>query len=308
MQTLRPVRTSVFLIFGALALRASATAQIAPCAEQARIAQTAGVLEAQADLQKALAIHQNILDPQERHDALVESFGEYLDELALVDEQYEGRLAVCSRLGGGVYAPDIDPQDFVAVIDNPFMPLLPGARRSYRKVEPNGVVETIEIEVLTETREILGVACTVVRDIAMENGVVIEETLDYYAQDTDGNVWYFGELAMNFEDGYLHDLDGSWIGGEDGAQPGILMQATPQVGTVYRQEFFLGEAEDTAGIVALGVQAQVPYGTFGGCLVTHDFSPVDPGLLEQKYYAPGIGVVLEINLVDGARLELMSVQ
>jgi len=305
MQLTRTLLRSPSLGLALLALGAPAVAQL-PCSEQARTAQLGGVLEAQSDLQFAFAVAHNIIDPMERADAMLEAFGEYLEALALGQSRYAARLGVCSRLGGGAYAPDIDPMDFVAVIDNPFLPYIPGARRTYRKVTAGGVVETVETEVLSVTREILGVTCTVVRDIASENGVVVEDTLDYFAQDEDGNVWYFGEISMNYEDGYLHDLDGSWIAGEDGAEAGIVMHATPVIGTVYRQEFALGEAEDTAGIVALGVQVQVPFGTFGGCLVTYDFSALEPSAREQKSYAPGLGLVLEVNLNTGERTELIS--
>lgn len=290
----------------ALALSGSAHAQLAPCPDQARLAQTAGVLEAQADLQDALAVALNLVDPQEYAEAVLDAYAEYLDELDLVREQYERRLAVCARLGGGAYAPEIDPQDFVPVVDNPFFPQLPGAQRSLRKVSPNGDVETVDSTVLSVTRDILGVACTVVHVFERENGTLVEETFDYYAQDRDGNVWYFGELAMNFEGGYLTDLDGSWIAGEDGAQPGILMPGAPVVGDVYRQEFYLGEAEDTAGITALGVAVQVPYGALTGCLTTYDFSALQPDAEELKAYAPGLGLVLEVDLETGVRTELVS--
>lgn len=306
MQLNRPLRSSTLLLLGAALLAASAPAQTDPCADQARIAQVATNLASQADLQFALAEAENIADPQERFDARLEAFAAYLDELDLSRAQHDARLAVCSRIGGGRYAPDIDPQDFVAVVDNPYFPLLPGSTRSFQKTTLGGDIETIDLEVLHVTREILGVTCTVVRDIARENGVIVEDTLDYYAQDTAGNVWYFGELALNFEGGYLRDLHGSWIAGEDGAAAGILMQGAPVVGTVYRQEFALGEAEDTAGITAIGVSVQVPYGNLNGCLTTFDFSALEPDLREQKTYAPGLGVVLEIDLVNGERLELIS--
>jgi hypothetical protein len=300
------IRIGLSLALGTLLSAAVAHAQLSPCEEQARLAHTSGVLEVQAELLLELANTQNIVDPQERAEAVLDAYAEYLDGLELVRAQYDARLAVCARVGLGAYAPEIDPQDFVAVVDNPLLPFLPGAQRSYRKVEASGDIETVDSTVLNVTREILGVPCTVVHVIERENGTIVEETLDYYAQDEDGNVWYFGELAMNFEGPYLHDLDGSWIAGEDGAQPGILMPGAPVVGDVYRQEFYLGEAEDTAGITALGVAVQVPYGNLTGCLTTYDFSPLEPDQSETKGYAPGLGLVLEVDLETGERLELVS--
>jgi hypothetical protein len=308
MQLTRQLPRTSSLALALLLLGAPATAQVLPCNEQAQNAQLAGVLEAQSDLQFAFAIAHNIIDPMERAEAMLEAFGEYIEALELERARYDARLAVCARLGGGAYAPDIDPQDFVALIDNPFLPYSPGAQRSYRKITAGGDVETVETEVLSITREILGVTCTVVRDIERENGVLVEETLDYFAQDEAGNVWYFGEISMNYEEGFLTDLDGSWIAGEDGAEPGIVMPAAPTIGTVYRQEFALGEAEDTGAVIALGAQVQVPYGNFNGCLVTYDFSALEPEAREHKSYASGLGLVLEVDLESGERTELISAQ
>jgi hypothetical protein len=123
----------------------------------------------------------------------------------------------------------------------------------------------------------------------------------------DGNVWYFGEISKNFEDGQLTDLDGSWFAGAGGAKPGIIMHASPVVGTTYRQEWFLGEAEDVATTLALDAAADVPYGSFVNCVQTLDFTPIEPDAQEHKFYAAGIGVVLEIDIVEDERLELISI-
>ena len=154
--------------------------------------------------------------------------------------------------------------------------------------------ETVTYMVTRETREILGVPCAVIHDVVTKNGEVIEDTTDWYAQDLDGNVWYFGEVAQNFVDGILANLDGSWIAGVDRAQPGIIMKAQPAVGNLYRQEFHLGTAEDMSEVTAVTGSTRTPAATCSGtCLVTRDFTPVEPGIDTVKYYAPGIGLIAE---------------
>lgn len=298
-------RTTATLATVLLALAAASLAQD-PCAQIAGTARDAGTAGAEADLFTALALAHNLGDPSDRQDAIDDAYDEFIDAVDEVARQHRARLELCARTGGGRFEPDIDPADFVAVVDNPLLPFLPGATRTFRKTLPGGVVETVELTVLNETREILGVDCTVVRDVAREGGEVVEETLDYYAQDADGNVWYFGELSMNFEDGYLTDLDGSWIGGVGGAQPGVLMYADPIVGVTYRQEFALGEAEDAGLVLSRGASVAVPAGSWSGCVVTFDFTPLEADSRERKTYAPGIGAVLEVDEVTGERLELIA--
>ena len=128
------------------------------------------------------------------------------------------------------------------------------------------------------------------------------------AQDVEGNVWYFGELSMEFEDGEPVGLEGSWEAGEDGAKPGIVMWANPEVGEVYRQEFFLTEAEDMGEVLSLDQTVTVPYGRFENCVMTKDFTPIEPDVEENKFYASGVGVVLEIDVESGERAELVDVR
>jgi hypothetical protein len=187
-------------------------------------------------------------------------------------------------LEGQPYEVTIDPADFVAVIDNPFMPLKPGT-----KVTFDGA-ERIEITISTETKTILGVPTTVVRDQVFTDGELAEDTLDWYAQDSEGNVWYFGEKTAEYDEGKVVSTAGSWEGGVDGAQPGIIMLADPQVGDVYRQEFYEGEAEDLAEVTGVGGSITVPLGTFTDILVTEEWTPLEPDVRERKTYVPGIGV------------------
>lgn len=145
-----------------------------------------------------------------------------------------------------------------------------------------------------------------VRDIVKvkEDGewTVAEDTKDYYTQDQHGNVWYFGEFYKEFEGGVLVSLEGSWTAGVDGAKPGIIMKADPKKEDVYRQEFLLGDAEDMGKVLSIEeASVEVPYGTLDEkVLKTSDFTPLEPDVQVSKYYAPGVGVVLEVKVnADG---------
>jgi hypothetical protein len=207
---------------------------------------------------------------------------------------------------GEPYRPRIDPADFVDAIDNPYFPLTPGTTYFYKGVS-DGERETDTVHVTERTKEILGVACIVVRDAVKVKGALAELTFDWYAQDVDGNVWYFGEDSREIEDGKVVSTEGSWEAGVDGAQPGVIMPAQPQVGFTYRQEFYAGKAEDMAKAVALDETVDVPAGSFDEVLVTEDWTPLEQKLLERKYYARGIGVVLE-RLVKGGEEVLRLVE
>ncbi|MFH0813067.1 MAG: hypothetical protein V2A69_09545, partial [Pseudomonadota bacterium] len=185
-------------------------------------------------------------------------------------------------------------------------PLTPGTTRIYEGQTEEGT-EVIEVHVTDDIREILGVPCLVVRDTVTVDDELVEDTYDYFAQDKEGNVWYFGENSYTYEDGKIVSVDGSWIAGVDGAKPGIVMEAHPEVSDVYRQEFAPGEAEDLGEVLSLNESVTVPYGSFGSCLMTKDFSPIEPDVEEHKYYAPGVGVVLELNVETGERVELVDV-
>ena len=186
---------------------------------------------------------------------------------------------------GQPYEVTIDPADFVAIIDNPFMPLKPGTKVSFDGAE------RIEITISAETKTIVGVPATVVRDQVFLNGELEEDTLDWFAQDRKGNVWYFGEETAEYRQGKVVSTKGSWEGGVDGALPGIIMLADPQVGDVYRQEFYEGEAEDIGEVTGVGGSITVPLGTFTDILVTEEWTPLEPNVRERKTYVPGIGVV-----------------
>lgn len=197
-----------------------------------------------------------------------------------------------------------DAAEFTTTIDNPFMPWIPGTVFTYE-----GGGETIVVEVTDQTRDVLGVTTVVVHDTVSENGEVVEDTYDWYAQDADGNVWYFGEDSKEMSGGEVTSTEGSWEAGVDGALPGIAMEADPQVGDYYYQEFYEGHAEDTGEVLAVDEHVEVPYGAFDGCLRTEDVNPLDTSVVEHKFYAAGVGFVLETG-VEGSdqRVELVSVE
>ncbi len=198
---------------------------------------------------------------------------------------------------GGEYAPELDPADFVAVVDNPYLPLAAGSHWTYEETNGDGETERIEVVVQDEARSIAGITATVVRDTVTLDGVLVEDTLDWFAQDVEGNVWYLGEAVDNYDgQGELVDHDGSFEHGVDGAFGGIVMRADPQVGDAYRQEFFAGEAEDMGEVIGVGESVSVPFGEFTDVIVTRDWNPLDPEVIEEKYFAPGVGLVYETKV------------
>jgi hypothetical protein len=202
--------------------------------------------------------------------------------------------------------PVFDPSNFVSTVDNPYLPLPVGRVSTFEGQTEDGV-ETIVIEVLAEKKSILGVEATVVRDRVYLDGELVEDTFDWFAQDQQGNVWYLGEDVKNYEGGMLADTEGSWQAGVDGATAGIAMLADPEPGDAYRQELAPGVAEDMARVRRLDESVTVPYGTFSGVLQTLEWTPLSPGGREYKYYASGVGLVLETSTRGGKeRVELVS--
>jgi hypothetical protein len=198
---------------------------------------------------------------------------------------------------GTPYVQTINPADFVAVVDNPFLPFEPGMKWVYDGDEHN------EVTVLPDTKLILGVAATVVHDQVFSDGVLAEDTLDYYAEDRDGNVWYFGEKTAELDkNGNVTSTEGSWLGGADGAQPGIVMLAVPAAGDQYRQEYHAGDAEDLAEVTSLTGTIKAIGTTYSGTdvLVTEEWTPLEPGIRERKTYVRGIGNV-ETRTIEGGK-------
>jgi hypothetical protein len=198
---------------------------------------------------------------------------------------------------------ELDPADFSADIDHPYWPMKVGTVWTYRETDAEGAEQRVVVTVTEETREIQGIQARVVHDVVSEDGEIVEDTFDWYAQDEDGNVWYLGEDTTAFEEGKPPDKEGSWEHGVDGAQGGILLPGDPEVGMAYRQEYYEGEAEDMGEILSLDEKVGVPFGQYDGVLMTKDFTPLEPDLLEYKFYAKGIGPVLAITLSGGSDRE-----
>jgi hypothetical protein len=220
--------------------------------------------------------------------------------------QYNARLDICKSLGGGAYHPTIDPADFTTKIDNPNFTLTPGTTFVYEGTTENGF-EHDEVTVTSDTKTILGVTCVVVKDTVTADGELIEDTLDWYAQDKQGNVWYFGENAKQYAGGLIVGIEGSWEAGVNGAQPGIVMEANPKVGDIYRQEFAPGEAEDMAEVLSLTEPTTVPFGSYPNCLMTKEFSGLEPDVTEHKFYANGVGFIKSIDVGTNFGIDLVGI-
>lgn len=199
---------------------------------------------------------------------------------------------------GGVYEPLIDPAAFVTVIDNPYLPITPGATWTYEGTV-DGATERVVVVATGETREIMGVTVTVVRDTVTIDGELHEDTFDWFAQDVAGNVWYFGEDVKDYENGAVVSTAGSWTAGVGGALPGIVMPAQPKVGLAFRQEKWDGEAEDMAEVIEVGGSQTVASGTYADVIVTRDWNPLDPEPVEEKTYARGVGLIFETTTRGG---------
>jgi hypothetical protein len=249
--------------------------------------------------------------------AAEDEFDEGLDEC---NDVHEARLDVCEALEDATHDPAFGPEfsdNFVdplqigaAIAPNPWFPLVPGNRWLYE-----GDGESIEVVVTGDTKLIDGITCIVVVDTAMEDDIVVEITNDWYAQDTDGNVWYCGEIAENFEESdgdetdgpELVDIDGSWKAGRERAEAGVLLPFEPQPGDFFRQEFSQTDAEDVIEILAIDATESSPGASCSGnCLLTRDFTPLEPGAEENKYYAPGIGLIVEIKPGTTERVQLQE--
>ena len=259
------------------------------------------------------------LDTDNQDPACFDSAGaEFDDGIDGCSEVHAARLDLCESLEDATHDPAFGPDyaaNFVNPLEigntidpNPWFALVTGNRWVYE-----GDGESIEVIVTGDTKLIDGVTCVVVIDTAMEDDVIVEITNDWYAQDVDGNVWYCGEIAENFEefDGdnttgpELVDIDGSWKAGRDNAEPGMLLPFAPTVGMVIRQEFAQTDAEDVIEILAVdATESSAGASCSGTCLMTRDFTPLEPDVEEHKFYAPGIGLIVEIKPGTTERVEL----
>jgi hypothetical protein len=213
-----------------------------------------------------------------------------------------------STLPQGSEPVDLDPADFTTRIDNPYWPMRPGSRWVYRETDSEGTKQRVVVTVTNRTKKIAnGVVARVVHDVVTEDGTPVEVTDDWYAQDADGNIWYMGEDTTEYENGKPVSTEGSFEAGVDGAQPGIILPANPRPGLSYRQEYYAGEAEDKGEVIMTDAKAEVPFGHFDPVLMTQDTNPLEPKVLEFKFYARGVGPVLAVSVSGGSdREELLS--
>jgi hypothetical protein len=195
-----------------------------------------------------------------------------------------------------VASPVIDPADFTATVDNPWFPLVPGTTLIYHgRKDGKASVDTFAIT--SDVATIDGVPCVVIHDVLTQGGTVFEDTTDWYSQDSQGNVWYFGEDTRTLNaKGKVVSTEGTWQAGVDGAQPGIFMPADPQIGQSFPQESFPGQAEDWFVVTQMGVPTKVPYGSFDGAMLTVEWTPLEPTVLSEKVYVQGTGEVREFDV------------
>jgi hypothetical protein len=205
---------------------------------------------------------------------------------------------------------NLDPADFSADITNAYWPMKPGTRWVFRGVEEGEPPQEIVIVATTETKKLAnGITARVVRDTARSEGQLIEDTIDWYAQDKAGNLWYMGEQTAEYENGKVVSRAGSWEAGKDGAMPGIMLPALPRDGQQYRQEYKKGEAEDNGEVIATDALVQVKTGRYKSAVVTMDTSNLEKTAVEYKFYAPAVGPLLALDISGGAvREELVKIE
>lgn len=282
----------------------SAEAMENPCKTTASQVLKSCRTSAESDFSLALAKCTNVpTDAGCKEDAATER----QDAIEGCKDEFDVRSDACEKFGPAAYNPEIDPSNFVSDIDNPYFPLVPGTTFISEGQTSDGL-EHDEFAVTHRTKTILGVRCVEVRDRVFIDGKLTEDTLDWFAQDVDGNVWYFGENTHELEGGLITTIDGTFTAGVDRAQPGIIMEAHPRVGDFYRQEFDLANAEDFAEVTGLNATATVPVGTFNHCVKTRETTPLEPDLVEEKFYARGVGNILTIDHVTGEVVKLIKIK
>jgi hypothetical protein len=204
---------------------------------------------------------------------------------------------------------NLNPADFTTNIDNPYWPMPVGRTWHVHVSNPQGesLQETITVE--NQTKRLAdGVTARVVRDIVYTQGKPTEITDDWYAQDKDGNIWYFGEntASIDLKTG-KKDTSGSFEAGRNGADAGIAMPAHPYAGETYREEYYKGHAEDRSTVIALNQHVEAPAGHFTGAILTDDHSPLEPTVSEYKLYAKGVGPVVAVSVSgESEREDLVS--
>jgi hypothetical protein len=272
------------------------------CDEMSRLARTACVAGVTDDFSIGKGNCVNLADTAARQQCVADARDARTEAQQLCRDQSHARQDLCDALGQDPYDPAINPNEFLtpqvtAANPNPYFPLVPGTTRVFK-----GGGETDTVTVTNQTK-VYGANDPALGTVGVTLGGLINNPA-ISTWNGNGAVWYFGEITQSMSEDGLISTDGSFLAGVDGAKAGIIMQATPQVGEVYRQEFSLGNAEDAAEVTSTTGSASVPGASCSGnCVVTREFTPLEPDGDEQKFYAAGIGVILDID-PDGTRSEL----
>lgn len=290
------------------------------CAKSSLVLRQACFVDIAVNYAETSAVCLNLTDASARQDCYAGARNDKLDTTTECGEVFAARQDLCNELGGAAYDPPfggahaanfVDPLDIGAgVAPNLYYPLLPGSTRVYK-----GGDEVVTVTVTHKTKLIDGVTCLVVNDVVQVNGAIVEDTDDWFAQDVTGNVWYCGESVLDFEtfdgdapaEAEVVAIDGSWKAGRDGAKAGIVMPANPSLGDYVRLELTWGEAEDAFEVIDVAASASTPVASCAhDCLKTRDFTALTPQAQENKYYAPGVGLIIEVDVTTGERVELIE--
>jgi hypothetical protein len=214
------------------------------------------------------------------------------------------RIAAAVLLASGLAATPARPTP--RPIDNPYFPLRPGTTYVYEGSR-DGKRAVDVMTVTDDVKVIEGVPCVVVRDRTYLGGHLEERTEDWYAQDAAGAVHYYGEATAELDEhGHVVSTEGSWQAGVNGARAGVFMPAHPRVGQTGLQEFYKGHAEDHFQVLSLSASVSVPNGTYEHALLTKEWTPLEPGVIDHKYYAKGIGTVKEQTVKGGSELLVLD--
>lgn len=299
------------------------------CTNTSNLLKSSCSFDVHDDFYKSLADCTNFSEKSDRRACRKEARAERREGSKECRDIFRARKQLCASTGEEPYDPEfgedyadnfVDPLEIgLSVTPNAYFPLVNGYQWVYQAEgvdeDDEPFTETITVTVTDKTKLIDGVTCLVVTDTVFVNGELIEDTDDWYAQDHQGNVWYCGEIAENYEtfdgdspdDAELTDIDGSWKAGRSGAKAGISLPAYPIVGEIIRQEVLWREAEDVIEIDSVTGSETSPVESCNGtCLVTRDFTPLEPGAEEMKYYSPGVGLIVETNPETNERLELIE--
>jgi len=290
---------AVFVIGG------TGNARVDRCSRTTTTADRSCRERARSDYYLALAKCFNTADGSKMRACREEASAAFSDARKTCKDQLTARQTVCARMGGGPYDPAIDSSRFVTTIDNPYYPLTPGTTHTFVAQTSDGVVTQVTA-VTHNTVVIQGVTCVEVHDVVYLNGEVEEDTLDWFAQDTDGNVWYFGENTRTISGGLTTSVEGTFKAGLNGDKAGIIMKAHPVGDDFFRQEFVLGTGEDAEHVISLNESVTVPYGSFDGCVEIEETTALESEVVHD-FYAIGMGPVLSISMPTNERLELVAV-